>query len=60
MGWHDATIHGVRLNQNLEIDLGYIFQWLNRRSKAITSLSGWRLARWSINNRWLEIHDIER
>jgi hypothetical protein len=27
MGWHDATVDGVRLNQNLEIDLDYIFQW---------------------------------
>lgn len=28
MGWHDATIYGVRLNQNLEIDLDYIFHLL--------------------------------
>jgi hypothetical protein len=27
MGWHDATIYGIRLNQNLEMDLDYIFQW---------------------------------
>jgi hypothetical protein len=27
MGWHDATIYGMRLQQNLEFDIDYIFQW---------------------------------
>jgi hypothetical protein len=27
MGWHDATIYGLRLSENLELDLDYIFQW---------------------------------
>src|SRR5258708_3796027 len=27
MGWHDATVYGLQLNQNLELDIDYILQW---------------------------------
>ena len=27
MGWHDATIYGIRLDQNLNLDIDYIFKW---------------------------------
>lgn len=35
MGWHDATVYGVRLNQKLEIDLDYIFQWNQPEVKGV-------------------------
>lgn len=73
MGWHDATIYGVRLNQNLEIDLDYIFQWNQPEVKGFqftfwvgpctlvfespTELS-FELTQ-SFDDKWLEIQDIE-
>lgn len=27
MGWHDATVYGIRLGENLELDIDYIFKW---------------------------------
>jgi hypothetical protein len=27
MGWHDATVYGLRLNNDLELDIDYILQW---------------------------------
>jgi len=27
MGWHDATVYGLQLEQNLALDIDYIFQW---------------------------------
>lgn len=27
MGWHDATIYGMKLNGDLSFDVDYIFQW---------------------------------
>lgn len=73
MGWHDATVYGVRLNQNLELDLDYIFQWNQ------PEVEGFHFTFWvapstlvfgnpvalsfeltqSFDDRWLEIEDIE-
>ncbi|HMJ69737.1 MAG TPA: hypothetical protein VK508_12625 [Cyclobacteriaceae bacterium] len=27
MGWHDATVYGMKLDGDLVLDLDYIFQW---------------------------------
>lgn len=27
MGWHDATIYGLKLNGDLSLDIDYIFKW---------------------------------
>jgi len=27
MGWHDATVYGFKMHENLEFDLDYIFKW---------------------------------
>lgn len=27
MGWHDATVYGLQLEQNLALDIDYIFEW---------------------------------
>ncbi len=27
MGWHDATVYGLRLNNDFELDIDYILQW---------------------------------
>lgn len=27
MGWHDAKVYGLRLGENLELDIDYIFKW---------------------------------
>ncbi len=27
MGWHDSIVYGIRLKDNLEFDIDYIFQW---------------------------------
>lgn len=73
MGWHDATVYGIRLNQNLEIDLDYIFQWNQPEAE------GFYFTFWvapctlvlespkelsfeltqSFDDKWLEIQDIE-
>jgi hypothetical protein len=73
MGWHDATVYGVRLNQNLELDLDYIFQWNQ------PEVEGFYFTFWiapstlvfenpealsfeltqSFDDKWLEIEDIE-
>jgi hypothetical protein len=73
MGWHDATVYGVRLNSNLEIDLDYIFQWNQPQ------VEGFHFTFWvapctlvfespkelsfeltqSFDDKWLEIQDIE-
>lgn len=73
MGWHDATVYGLRLNQNLELDLDYILQW-NK-----PDIEGFQFTFWvapvtlvferptdisfeltqSFNDKWLEIQDIE-
>jgi hypothetical protein len=73
MGWHDATIYGIRLNQNLEIDFDYIFQWNQ------PEVEGFHFTFWvapctlvfdnpkelsfeltqSFDDKWLEIQDIE-
>lgn len=73
MGWHDATVYGVRLNQNLELDLDYIFQWNQ------PEVEGFHFTFWvapstlifenpealsfeltqSFDDKWLEIEDIE-
>jgi hypothetical protein len=73
MGWHDATVYGVRLTSNLEIDLDYIFQWNQPEVEGFhftfwvapctlvfespTSLT-FELTR-SFDDKWLEIQDIE-
>lgn len=73
MGWHDATVYGIRLNQNLELDIDYIFQWNQ------PDIEGFHFTFWvapatlvfespkdlsfeltqSFNNKWLDIQDIE-
>jgi hypothetical protein len=73
MGWHDATVYGVRLNQNLEVDLDYILQWNQ------PEIEGFHFTFWvapctlvfenptsltfeltqSFDDKWLEIQDIE-
>ena len=73
MGWHDATVYGMRLNTNLEIDLDYIFQWNQ------PEVEGFHFTFWvapctlvfespkelsfeltqSFDDSWLEIEDIE-
>ena len=37
MGWHDATVYGVRLNHNLEIDLDYIFEWIQPEVEVLST-----------------------
>src|SRR5690606_21680430 len=73
MGWHDATIYGLRLSENLELDLDYIFQWNQ------ADIEGFQFTFWvapatlvfekptdlsfeltqSFDDKWLEIQDIE-
>src|ERR1700754_2827162 len=73
MGWHDATVYGVRLNKNLELDLDYIVQWNQ------PEVEGFYFTFWvapstlvfenpealsfeltqSFDDKWLEIEDIE-
>jgi hypothetical protein len=73
MGWHDATVYGLRLTQNLELDIDYILQW-NK-----PDIEGFQFTFWvapatlvfdnpidlsfelnqSFDNKWLEIDDIE-
>ena len=73
MGWHDATIYGLRLNENLELDIDYIFQWNQ------PDIEGFHFTFWiapatlvferptelsfeltqSFDDKWLEIQDIE-
>lgn len=73
MGWHDATVYGVRLNKDLEIDLDYIFQWNQ------PEVHGFHFTFWvgpctlvfesptelsfeltqSFDDKWLEIQDVE-
>lgn len=73
MGWHDATVYGLRLNKDLEIDLDYIFQWNQPEVEGFhftflvgpctlvfespTELS-FELNQ-SFDDKWLEIEDIE-
>ena len=40
MGWHDATVYGISLSKNLEIDLDYIFQWNQPEVEGFHLLSG--------------------
>jgi hypothetical protein len=74
MGWHDATIYGVRLGQDLELDIDYILQWNQ------PEIDGFCFTFWispatlifhrpkdlsfeltqTFDNKWLEIEDIER
>ncbi|WP_339815403.1 hypothetical protein [uncultured Imperialibacter sp.] len=73
MGWHDATVYGLQLKENLVLDIDYIFQW-NR-----PDMEGFYITFWvapatlvfespmdlsfelsqSFDDRWLEIQDIE-
>jgi hypothetical protein len=73
MGWHDATIYGLRLSENLELDIDYIFQWNQ------PDIEGFQFTFWvapatlvferptdmtfdltqSFDDKWLEIDDIE-
>jgi len=73
MGWHDATVYGLRLNQNLELDIDYVFQWNQ------PDIEGFHFTFWvapstlvferptdlsfeltqSPDDKWLEIQDIE-
>lgn len=72
MGWHDATIYGLRLTENLELDIDYIFQWNQ------PDIEGFYFTFWvapatliferptnltfeltqSFDDKWLEIDDI--
>ena len=74
MGWHDATVYGFRLNENLELDIDYIFQWNQ------PDIKGFQFTFWvapctlvfekpadlsfeltqSLDDRWIEIDDIEK
>ena len=73
MGWHDATVYGLRLTENLELDLDYILQWNQ------PDIEGFHFTSWvapatlvfekptdltfeltqSFDDKWLEIDDIE-
>ncbi len=73
MGWHDATVYGLRLTENLELDLDYILQWNQ------PDIEGFQFTFWvapatlvfekttdlsfeltqSFDDKWLEINDIE-
>ncbi|MFD1000280.1 hypothetical protein ACFQ21_13235 [Ohtaekwangia kribbensis] len=73
MGWHDATIYGLRLTENLELDIDYILQWNQ------PDIEGFQFTFWvapatlvferptdltieltqSFGDKWLEIDDIE-
>lgn len=73
MGWHDATVYGFRLTENLELDIDYILQWNQ------PDIKGFHFTFWvapatlvferptdltfeltqSFDDRWLEIQDIE-
>jgi hypothetical protein len=73
MGWHDATIYGLRLSESLELDIDYIFQWNQ------PDIEGFQFTFWvapatlvferptdlsfeltqSFDDKWLEIDDIE-
>ncbi len=73
MGWHDTTVYGLRLNQNLELDIDYVFQWNQ------PDIEGFHFTFWiapstlvfekptdlsfelsqSFDDKWLEIQDIE-
>jgi hypothetical protein len=73
MGWHDATVYGLRLNQNLELDIDYILQWNQPDTEGLhftfwvapatlvfekpTGIS-FELTQ-SMDDKWLEIQDIE-
>src|SRR5688572_21274327 len=73
MGWHDATIYGLRLTDNLELDIDYIFQW-NKSDVESFYFTFWvapatlifekprdltfELTQ-SFDDKWLEIDDIE-
>jgi hypothetical protein len=74
MGWHDATIYGLRLGQNLELDIDYILQWNQ------PEIEGFSYTFWiapatlifekptnvsfeltqTFDEKWLEIEDIEK
>lgn len=73
MGWHDATVYGLRLNKHLELDIDYIFHWNE------PDIEGFHFTFWvapatlvfetptdfsfeltqSLDGNWLEIQDIE-
>jgi hypothetical protein len=73
MGWHDATIYGLRLTENLELDIDYILQWNQ------PDIEGFQFTFWvapatlvfekpidltfeltqSFDDKWFEIDDIE-
>ena len=73
MGWHDATIYGLRLTKNLELDIDYILQW-NQPDEEGFHFTFWvapatliferptdltfELTQ-SFDDKWLEIDDIE-
>jgi len=73
MGWHDATIYGLRLTKNLELDIDYILQW-NQPDEEGFHFTFWvapatliferptdltfELTQ-SFDDKWLEIGDIE-
>jgi hypothetical protein len=72
MGWHDATIYGLRLTENLELDIDYILQWNQ------PDIQGFQFTFWvapatlifervtdlrfeltqSFDDKWMEIDDI--
>src|SRR5688500_6012439 len=74
MRWHDATLYGVRLGQNLELDIDYILQWNQ------PEIEGFCFTFWiapatlifdrpkdlsfeftqTFDDKWLQIEDIER
>lgn len=73
MGWHDATIYGLRLTENLELDIDYILQ------RNQPDIEGFQFTFWvapatlvfdkptdlkfeltqSFDDKWLEIDDID-
>lgn len=75
MGWHDSNIYGIRLTENLELDIDYIFQWNDPEIKGFhytfwvapatlvfekpTELAFELTQSIDNTNTWLEIADIE-
>ena len=74
MGWHDSTIYGIKLAENLMLDIDYIFQWNQPEIEGlpytffIASCTlifdephglGFELIQ-SFDNKWIKIEDIEK
>lgn len=74
MGWHDSTIYGIKLAENLMLDIDYIFQWNQPEIEGLPYTFfiapctlifdepqglGFELIQ-SFDNKWIEIEDIEK